>query len=720
MSDFFDKEDIVETSNASESSMFDDADVVEEVSMREPASTPEEMSQLEAGLRGAAQGLTFDFGDEIAGAALAAKETAFGDAKLKDLLDTYKQQRDEQRRQMEQASEEYPSTYLASDIGAGILPALATGGASALASLGKTGVKQGVKAAAKEVAKDQSIKQLAKIGAKQGAATGLGMTEDITDVPQVLGDVAAGTTIGGVVGGTLPAVGKKAKDTVKGLAKALASFSGVDDIASVAYEAGKRNIKADDKGIAEAVKQGARRNVDKLATKFSDLGKQRESIMRQAESLGLTLDADTPVRQVYDQVTEIMNREGFPRSKKKEYKEIQDNLQDILGYTPEKKFTQKLDRANTSMEGKRAVDALKMGDKGYQLAKTFDVDTSAKQLTGSNKNLKVKGTKDVYINEDGDIKTKITAKSVPEEAMDVQRLANLTPSQLKVEMENIAELAEFGKPDATASMKKARSLYHELKKVMDKGLGDKKSEYSKINKKYTDLYEALGYNIKDAPIEQADSKAFREQGLKMAKFLETSTTSQEKLNFFERLESAGPEFKDVIEDLKFLDTLSTLNPEINPYVSGSGVGLTNLGKLESVTARVANFLGGTNSQKLINAMTPSEKTKLATKLVNSSMRNQIVKSSEENEISRMVKDMVTNGKSPKTVSKKLNSMDASDIGNLVQSFEQRGNKSFSSSLKRLQNADSEQERAAQESVLTQQPAFRALMRRLEEDKKSKK
>ena len=189
---------------------------------------PEEMSQTEAALRGAAQGLTFDLADELAGMAGAAGETVFGEAKLRDILDTYEQQRDISREQFKQAEETHPGTYLAGELGGGILPAIATGGAGAVASLGRVGMKQ-------------AAKQAAKAGAKFGAASAFGRTEEIEDIGQVAKDVALGAGTGAALGAVMPAaekgirgIARGGKNFVKKTAKFLGDNLGDIDAADTA------------------------------------------------------------------------------------------------------------------------------------------------------------------------------------------------------------------------------------------------------------------------------------------------------------------------------------------------------------------------------------------------------------------------------------------------------------------------------------------------------
>lgn len=199
-----------------------DADLFEEVPFDEAPAEDEGVSKTESFLRGAAQGATLDFADEIAGAGstVGSLLTDQRDLPLTEVLDLYRQKRDESRQAFQEAEEANPATFTAGDVAGGIAPALVTGGASVAPTL----AKQGLKAAAKVGA---------KAGAKAGAATALGRTEEITDLPEVAEDVAVGTALGAGFGAAIPSATKGAKKfgEVSGAAiRKASSFVGeVDD-----------------------------------------------------------------------------------------------------------------------------------------------------------------------------------------------------------------------------------------------------------------------------------------------------------------------------------------------------------------------------------------------------------------------------------------------------------------------------------------------------------
>lgn len=173
----------------------------------------EEPSKLESFLRGGLQGATFGTSDEITGAGEAVAKTIFGDDKLTDILDNYRKYRDESREAYKAAEEANPATYMTGDVLTGIGTGLLTGGAGAVANLGRVGARQG-------------LKELAKQGAKHGAAYGLGQSEaDLTkgELGEVALDTGVGATAGAALGAALPTVTKgagklssKVLDTVKG------------------------------------------------------------------------------------------------------------------------------------------------------------------------------------------------------------------------------------------------------------------------------------------------------------------------------------------------------------------------------------------------------------------------------------------------------------------------------------------------------------------------
>lgn len=190
-----------------------------------------------------AQGITFGFGDELAGALGASANTIAGlfgggatdlqlspegipqrDAQGKLIRtkqsfgDVYRGIRDVARENVAGFAFENPKTALAAEIAGGLL----TGGAGAA----KVGALKGA----------QKLKKLATVGAAQGGLYGLGATtaEDVGGQLQAAGQ---GALLGGVLGAGAPA----ALRAVSTGAKALAG--GVGTVAGKAYQSAVKTLK---------------------------------------------------------------------------------------------------------------------------------------------------------------------------------------------------------------------------------------------------------------------------------------------------------------------------------------------------------------------------------------------------------------------------------------------------------------------------------------------
>lgn len=223
-------------------------------------------SRPEAMLRGAAQGLTFDFADELAGAASAQvgkegldksiEELKQGNVTkaiatyglegakklyedftnvlsgkkgaaeaLKSRAEDYKKTRDEERKEYEKAQEEYPYSYLGGEIAGSLAPAVMTGMASLPAKAGqkslgkaaeyaaKKGLSESVKKKAKNLAKKRAAKEMLKnlpktaaksalLGAGYGGAYATGKSEE-SDPLALLYDTLQGAESGAKFGAGL-------------------------------------------------------------------------------------------------------------------------------------------------------------------------------------------------------------------------------------------------------------------------------------------------------------------------------------------------------------------------------------------------------------------------------------------------------------------------------------------------------------------------------------
>jgi hypothetical protein len=162
-----------------------------------PANANPESPQvpmLESAGRGALQGATFGFSDEIWGGLKGGYDTL---ANGGNFTDNYAHVRDETRAANERAESANPGTYLAGEIGGGI--ALPMGTARTAAGIGLRSIKPAV-----ERTFMQRVKHGATTGAGYGAAYGLGTSEG--DALTQLGDTAKGAAFGAAVGGALPPV----------------------------------------------------------------------------------------------------------------------------------------------------------------------------------------------------------------------------------------------------------------------------------------------------------------------------------------------------------------------------------------------------------------------------------------------------------------------------------------------------------------------------------
>lgn len=195
-------------------------------SVEEPMAEVEipKTSQLEAGLRGAAQGLTFESADELT-------------ARLESLATgkPYEQALAESRAEYKAAEEEYPITTgiggLAGGVAQGIGITALTGGAGApaaagtavgrLAKLGKLAKSAFLPSTSKSAIKN--ITSAATTGGIMGGLTGIGASEEeglkaVKEAPMsALSGAAVGGALGGVVEGAKGLIGAAGKSISKGV-----------------------------------------------------------------------------------------------------------------------------------------------------------------------------------------------------------------------------------------------------------------------------------------------------------------------------------------------------------------------------------------------------------------------------------------------------------------------------------------------------------------------
>jgi len=148
-------------------------------------------SRLRSAATGVVQGLTFGFGDELAGAAGWAFDRLRGD----DNPNSYEEWRDAARRQTQEGQRENPLTHLAGNIVGAAAPAVLTAGAGAAPAAG---------AAAPSLGRAVGMGALAGLTSGTIAGVGESQAEDALGVAE---DAVRGGTVGALTGGVLGAAG---------------------------------------------------------------------------------------------------------------------------------------------------------------------------------------------------------------------------------------------------------------------------------------------------------------------------------------------------------------------------------------------------------------------------------------------------------------------------------------------------------------------------------
>lgn len=179
-----------------------------------------QVSELESGLRGAAQGASLGFADEITGALESLYDVATTEKELSDIQDLYKQNRDESRLAYQAAESANPGSFMTGNVAGSVATAFVPG---------------------LNVAKAGTLAGRVGLAAAQGAAAGLG-----TSTEDNLAGLAKDTAIGAGLGAGFQGIGEKilapAVKTVsnktpdlvsKAAAKGASLFTGVDEDAAL-------------------------------------------------------------------------------------------------------------------------------------------------------------------------------------------------------------------------------------------------------------------------------------------------------------------------------------------------------------------------------------------------------------------------------------------------------------------------------------------------------
>ena len=260
-----------------------------------PKKPKVETGMLEAGLRGAAQGLTFNTADEIT----AALEGGLGMVTGKGFSEPYEQALEESRAEYAASEEQYPKTTFAGQLAGGVAqavglgalaaPAAAGGGAiSRLAQVGKNILMPTTKAG---LAKNIGTGALA--GAAQGGLSSIGGSEKeglerLEDAPAgVLSGAALGGGIAGVTG-VLGAGAKKAGEMVsKGIDEG--KYPKIFEVARGAWRSGQRGVGTIASGEKEKILNEA------MNLSENEIRPELQTVIKDVRNLKSTILKNFPV-----------------------------------------------------------------------------------------------------------------------------------------------------------------------------------------------------------------------------------------------------------------------------------------------------------------------------------------------------------------------------------------------------------------------------------------
>ncbi len=293
--------------------------------------------------RGALQGATLGFADELGAAALTPVEALR--RKISSLMEgtpenvdkqlkeqgfelpeekgVYQELRDTARSAEKEASEANPASYFAGEMAGGITPAILSGGAASAAKTGAAVLKGGLK---------QAVKEGAKTGAKYGATSGLGYSEG-EDLGELAADTASGAALGAGTGALLPVAIEGVKQTAggakTGLQKLLSFIPGSDDV-KAGYAYGKQGKKITEEVVDKEVKQISRRVLDNIK-KAKEANNMKEA-KKLLDDMGFKVNTKKAINEAIedlekidaDDILGVQNKDLLPRLQELAGKNVQE------------------------------------------------------------------------------------------------------------------------------------------------------------------------------------------------------------------------------------------------------------------------------------------------------------------------------------------------------------------------------------------------------------
>ncbi len=396
--------------------------------------------------RGALQGATLGFAEEIGAAALTPLETlrrkissymegtpenvdkklAEQGFKLPEEKGVYQELRDTARTAEKEASEANPTAYLTGEITGGIAPAILSGGAAATAKTGTAVLKGGLK---------EAVKEGAKVGAKYGAASGLGYSEG-EDLGELVSDTASGAALGAGTGALLPIGIEGAKQTggaaKTGIKKLLSFLPGSDDI-KAGYAYGKQGKAITEEVVDEEVKQISKRILSNI--KSAKEANNMDEAKKLLDQMGFKVNTKKAINEAIedlqkidaDDILGVQNKDLLPRLQELAGKNVQEEkLIERANKSAIKKQIEAQGKQNQAIikgEKKLAQEAFKSNKELEQIqdiSRQMDdleipFDTSQGKFSGT------KGTfKERIVTPEGEEKVIRTTKNIIDDTTDFQ------------------------------------------------------------------------------------------------------------------------------------------------------------------------------------------------------------------------------------------------------------------------------------------------------------
>lgn len=222
------------------------------------------------------------FGDEIKAGIAAGVAKLFGGAATQniDIGDLYREARTSERAKLEKARQDRPLTSFAGQVFSDVGIA-----GKGLKALGLTG---------------QGFGTAVKGGTALGGVTALGETEDITNIPQTLKDVAEGVVVGGVIGGgvqkaipsvqsAIGAISQAPKKTLQKITgvkpEAVQTFKelGIEPtLADVSNSAGLQNFVKDIPIAGKPITEALQKQVNKITNQIQEVVASKGGTYKQA------------------------------------------------------------------------------------------------------------------------------------------------------------------------------------------------------------------------------------------------------------------------------------------------------------------------------------------------------------------------------------------------------------------------------------------------------